>query len=378
MTTIIYIGKDADSINHLRQYLGDKMSVVEDCDKAENLITTNKIQCDYILYEKGEVEQDVKSIIKFKKSYLVLVTDKLEDKEYITYLKAGVNMTISPRASLDAIKHVEKHVEKFSKTISAQDINNKESLKSFKMPIGKRLFDIVMSISALTILMPFFLIVAIMIRLESKGKVIYTSKRVGSNYKIFDFIKFRSMYPDADKRLKDYISLNQYTISEKEEDTKEEEPSTKAEDNDIMLVSDDALIPEKEYIKKKHHEQENAFIKYPHDPRITKTGRILRKYSIDELPQLINILKGDMSFVGNRPLPLYEAELLTSDNYVDRFLAPAGLTGLWQVERRGDVSSMSAEERKQLDIYYAQHCSFWFDMKLLFKTFFSFIQKEDV
>ena len=107
-------------------------------------------------------------------------------------------------------------------------------------------------------------------------------------------------------------------------------------------------------------------------------GRFIRKYSIDELPQLFNILKGDMSIVGNRPLPLYEAELLTSDEYVQRFMAPAGLTGLWQVEKRGDAGKMSAEERKQLDIKYAKEFSFRMDMMIIIKTFTAFIQKENV
>ena len=114
------------------------------------------------------------------------------------------------------------------------------------------------------------------------------------------------------------------------------------------------------------------------DPRITKVGRFIRKYSIDELPQLINILKGDMSIVGNRPLPLYEAELLTSDEHIDRFMGPAGLTGLWQVEKRGEAGKLSAEERKQLDIKYAKTFSFWSDIKIILKTVTAFIQKENV
>ena len=85
-----------------------------------------------------------------------------------------------------------------------------------------------------------------------------------------------------------------------------------------------------------------------------------------------------MSIVGNRPLPLYEAELLTSANYIERFMAPAGLTGLWQVEKRGGTGKMSAEERKQLDIRYAREFSFWMDVKILLRTFTAFVQKEDV
>lgn len=83
-----------------------------------------------------------------------------------------------------------------------------------------------------------------------------------------------------------------------------------------------------------------------------------------------------MSVVGNRPLPLYEAELLTSDEYVQRFMGPAGLTGLWQVEKRGGAGKMSAEERKQLDIKYAKEFSFRMDMRIIIKTFTAFIQKE--
>ena len=138
------------------------------------------------------------------------------------------------------------------------------------------------------------------------------------------------------------------------------------------------MISEEDFVKKKEKAQNNTFIKLENDPRVTRVGRVIRKYSIDELPQLFNILKGDMSIVGNRPLPLYEAELLTSDAYIDRFMAPAGLTGLWQVEKRGDAGKMSAEERKQLDIKYARDFSFWLDMKIIFKTLTAFVQKENV
>ena len=124
-------------------------------------------------------------------------------------------------------------------------------------------------------------------------------------------------------------------------------------------------------------EGDAAFVKIKNDPRITKLGAFLRNTSIDELPQLFNILKGDMSVVGNRPLPLYEAEILTTDNGSPRFSAPAGLTGLWQVRKRGQ-DSMSEEERKSLDNEYAQNYSFWMDIKLIFQTLGVFIQKENV
>lgn len=185
------------------------------------------------------------------------------------------------------------------------------------------------------------------------------------------------MYSDADKRLVEFKKLNQYA---QEESTEQESKASSARLHkaDVVLFADDAITSEKEYIAAKKQERSNAFVKFENDPRITKIGKIIRKYSIDELPQLFNILKGDMSVVGNRPLPLYEAELLTSDEYIHRFMAPAGLTGLWQVEKRGEAGKLSAEERKMLDIRYANEFSFLMDVKIIFKTFTAFIQKENV
>ena len=246
----------------------------------------------------------------------------------------------------------------------------------------KRLFDIIFASIAIIILSPLLIVVAIAIRIESKGKIIYKSKRVGSNYKIFDFLKFRSMYNGADKRLKEFDKLNQYKEEVEKEEKKHisinEIDSMSFGDDDMILVSDECFIQEQDYLEQRNNEQKNSFVKLENDPRITKVGHFIRKYSIDELPQLFNILKGDMSIVGNRPLPLYEAELLTKDDYIDRFMAPAGLTGLWQVEKRGEAGKLSAEERKQLDIKYAKTFSFWLDIKIILKTVTAFIQKENV
>jgi len=121
----------------------------------------------------------------------------------------------------------------------------------------------------------------------------------------------------------------------------------------------------------------NAFVKIKNDPRVTKLGNFLRNSSLDEIPQLFNVLKGDMSLVGNRPLPLYEAEMLTSNEWSMRFLGPSGLTGLWQISKRGK-GDMSDTERKKLDNFYAKNYSVWFDISIMLKTFPALFQKEKV
>ena len=254
----------------------------------------------------------------------------------------------------------------------------------FRMPLWKRAFDIAASLSAILLLSPLLIAVAVAVRLDSPGPVIYKSKRVGSNYRIFDFLKFRSMHSDADQRLKELEDLNQYASEPVAEDdakmalNDDEIRKLLADTENGMLYADDFVIPEEAHHHQLETEQENAFVKIENDPRITRLGRFLRKYSIDELPQLFNILRGDMSVVGNRPLPLYEAERLTSDEYIERFMCPSGLTGLWQVEKRGQAGKLSPEQRKQLDIEYARRMSPWFDLKIILRTFTAFIQKENV
>lgn len=269
---------------------------------------------------------------------MVLVIDSLSKEEAPEYLKAGINNTIKYETnpeSLQALSTFLKHRK--DQKIQALQLKT-QNLNAFRLPLWKRAFDIVFSGMALLCLSPLLILTALAIRLESKGPIIYKSKRVGSNYLIFDFLKFRSMYTDADKHLKDFNTLNQYQQEEEQEEDiwgeeQETEEIQKVDEEEILLISDDFVISEEDYIHKKSKEKSNAFVKLENDPRITKIGRFIRKYSIDELPQLINILKGDMSIVGNRPLPLYEAELLTSDEHIDRFMGPAGLTGLWQVEK---------------------------------------------
>lgn len=205
--------------------------------------------------------------------------------------------------------------------------------RDYSIPMTKRMLDIAISAIALIILSPIFLIIAILIKLDSKGSVFYTSKRVGTGYKIFDFYKFRTMKAHADKEVSKLLKNNQYGNA--------------------------------------------AFFKIQNDPRVTKLGNFLRNTSIDELPQLFNVLKGEMCLVGNRPLPLYEAELLTTDEWSTRFLGPAGLTGLWQISKRGK-KEMSEVERKELDNYYASNFSLYMDFKIILKTFPALIQKEKV
>ena len=380
----IYFGSDIAYADWIRETINQEVVVCSNFLQINNILSETirkrkENHCFVFIQRKNKLS-DLKIISHLTKSYssvyIILVGVPLSIEEKKEYLTAGTDSIISEKRNDTELIRILDFAIKYNERINSTSLRSKE-LESFKMPLWKRTFDIVCSLAAIIILSPLLIVTWLAIRLESKGDAVYRSKRVGSNYQIFDFYKFRSMYSDADKRLAEFKKLNQYAqeeLTEQESKTS----SSRLHKADVVLFADDAITSEKEYITAKKQERSNAFVKFENDPRITKIGKIIRKYSIDELPQLFNILKGDMSVVGNRPLPLYEAELLTSDEYIHRFMAPAGLTGLWQVEKRGEAGKLSAEERKMLDIRYANEFSFLMDVKIIFKTFTAFIQKENV
>jgi len=239
---------------------------------------------------------------------------------------------------LSKIHYIRKIKDTGNIKLMQENITQSSESYSVKRDLLKRSFDIIVTSIILLLLTPVFLLIALAIRLESKGPVFYIAKRAGRGYRVFNFYKFRTMEVGADKKVDALSHLNQYNAG--------------AESGPI-------------------------FFKVNNDPRITKVGVFLRNSSLDELPQLINVLMGDMSLVGNRPLPLYEAETLTTDIWAERFMAPAGITGLWQIKKRGQYD-MSVEERISLDIAYANRNNFMYDLWIMANTPTALIQKSNV
>ena len=401
MLGVVYLGSNARTQERLKYIPGQLVRTTNAYKEAAQICTPHVANEHFLVFfERNVRSEDITAITYLRKKcrnvYIILMTDTMSQEDREVYMKCGINDTIHQEAS---VTELNKKIQFISEreNILFDDEAPKYGILKFKIPIWKRMFDIIFSSIAIIILSPVFILTAIAIKLESKGPILFKSKRVGTNYTIFDFLKFRSMYTDAEQRLNELSKdRNQYAETNDKEESKATitaplgdqaemsmmdmglESGMMIGDEEIMLVGDDFVVAESDFAKKKEEEINNAFVKIENDPRVTKVGRFIRKYSIDELPQLFNILKGDMSIVGNRPLPLYEAEKLTADSSIDRFMAPAGLTGLWQVEERGKGGNMSAEERKQLDITYGQTYSFILDRKIIFRTLTAFVQKENV
>lgn len=184
----------------------------------------------------------------------------------------------------------------------------------------KRLMDILGSIVGILISIPIIAVVAIPLKLESKGPLFFKQKRVGLNGRVFSIYKLRSMYQDAEQRKKELMDKN---------------------------------------------EMQGFMFKVDDDPRITRVGRFIRRTSIDELPQFWNVLRGQMSLVGTRPPTLDEYERYQS-HHKRRLSMKPGITGLWQVSGRSDIKDF--EEVVRLDVWYIDNWSLKLDVKLLFKT----------
>ena len=402
MIGVVYLGKNPQTKERLKYLPGMPVKLTKNYKEAEAACESPSRREHFIVfYEKTDRAEDVTAITYLRKNckniYIILLTHALDNDERKVYQKCGINDTLDLDASVTDLNRKVQFI--FDReNILFDDKVSKQKILRFQIPLWKRTFDIVFSLIGLIVCAIPMIITAIAIKIEDpKGSVLYKSKRVGTNYTIFNFLKFRSMYSDADKRLRELSKTSNQYATEHEETEKHTTITTplgdEAEqqmfdmgvesemmisDDEVMLVGDDFVVAESDFSKQKEDDINNAFVKIENDPRITKVGRFIRKTSIDELPQFFNILKGDMSIVGNRPLPLYEAEKLTADSSIDRFMAPAGLTGLWQVEERGKGGMMSAEERKQLDILYGQTYNFALDMKIIWKTLTAFIQKENV
>jgi exopolysaccharide biosynthesis polyprenyl glycosylphosphotransferase len=191
----------------------------------------------------------------------------------------------------------------------------------------KRSFDLAVSVIVVVVGLPIWLVIAVAIKLDSSGPVLFRDRRIGVGLREFGMLKFRTMVRGA------------------------------AEQQDEL---------------EEHNEAEGALFKIREDPRVTRVGRLLRKLSLDELPQVLNVLAGEMSLVGPRPLPLRDYDMLESWHR-KRYLVLPGITGLWQISGR---SNLTFDDLVRLDFYYIENWSIWLDISILFKTPFAVFSRR--
>ena len=393
---LVYIGNSTETLSLLASEKQLSVTAQGNILAAENYLKSGQLP-DAILCEMTlsggdgiQMHEWVRQRPDLNPVSFMLVTHEFKEDLYKEAFKRHIDdYFVIPLQNAESLVGRIEYLRDYRKKIVPLEPELEQEI-TYHMPLSKRVFDIIMASGALIALSPLLLIVMIAIRLESKGKVYYTSRRVGR--KPFDFYKLRSMRVGADADLAKLAKdKNQYaSVSEKSEIDFEipcgeciKLPGGKF-CSPIIHIGTHSIC-ENSYKIQQHEidKSKSAFIKIVNDPRITKVGKFIRNTSIDELPQLINVIKGDMSIVGNRPLPVYEAEQITKGDMSRRFLAPAGITGLWQVELRGKGGDMSEDERKRLDNVYSDHFignnySFWYDFKLILRTFKALFQKDTV
>lgn len=301
--------------------------IIEFKSAAEMISNSEKLQLNIVtIVSQGDIMGPmgipfVESLSKkkFQKTPFFLVTSNLDMNICKLALRAGITDIFKTPIT---IPKLETRINFMIDNWSDLNITSKGGKKkSYTVPFATRIFDLIVATFCLLIFLPFFLIIYILIKLSSKGPAVYSSLKVGADYKIFKQYKFRVTTVDGLSTPVDYESA---------------------------------------------------------DAKMTGLGKFLKSTKIDEFPQLFNVLKGNMSIVGNSPLPLYEAEKLTTDKYILRFMAPAGITGSWQVEKRFNKGPISEESRWILDSNYAQNQSFMIDMQLFLRTFPALFKKGSI
>lgn len=245
--------------------------------------------------------------------------------------KENVDDCYSVPVDWDKLEERLEFLNQYKPTVLEQTQRLKKESFQLKIPLEKRIFDVFGASLAILLTAWIWLPVMVAIWLESGGPVIYKSKRVGFGYRVINFLKFRSMFADSDQQLHEVQHLNRYHAVDG---------------------------------------QENVFVKIPQDPRITRVGRFIRKYSIDELPQLLNVLRGEMSIIGPRPeRPEFVAELSRQiPLYAHRDCVKPGLTGWAQVSYPYGASVDDAWHKLSYDLYYIKHRSALLDLLILLAT----------
>lgn len=291
---VIYIKGRGNHTARFTELTEGQMRIAGDIGAAMGKLMPLKDDHAFILYEQ-QGEEDIRSI-RFLRSWfpgagiILIISGQLTGEERRAYLGAGVNSAVPDDISRADFLRILQFMTDYT-FVHKPVAGSGNDVELFRMPLWKRAFDIAASLSAILLLSPLLIAVAVAVRLDSPGPVIYKSKRVGSNYRIFDFLKFRSMHSDADQRLKELEDLNQYASEPVAEDdakmalNDDEIRKLLADTENGMLYADDFVIPEEAHQHQLETEQENAFVKIENDPRITRLGRFLRKYSIDELPR---------------------------------------------------------------------------------------------
>jgi lipopolysaccharide/colanic/teichoic acid biosynthesis glycosyltransferase len=345
---IFYIGENTQTLQSISDTLQVGYSSAVNFQQAASFlrellkdkIVLNAIMID-LPYDKSNLKQFLKIIEQSAYGSLpvIYLTTNLAEADKLELSgNCLVDDIVHPTRDVFTIRERIAFLSKIKSSLSKgrESVTLESDFSAIDSGMVKRVFDIVVSSMLILVLSPLFLSIALLIKLDSSGPVFYNSYRAGRGFRVFKFFKFRTMKVGADRMVTSLSHLNQYNGKEAQ-----------------------------------------VFFKVNNDPRVTRIGQFLRNTSLDELPQLFNVLKGDMSMVGNRPLPLYEASSLTTNEWAERFVAPAGITGLWQVRKRGQAE-MSVEERIGLDIDYAKRCNMLMDLKIILQTPKVLIQESNV